>query len=114
MFVFTSFIVFVSKGSKSIIKKKLKAGAMILTLTGIFACNHQRPSSHVNSFFKEYSDSIKSQRKLDSIQKAAKQKHIDDSTSNVKEKKREKDSLAKMKNKNPVRPVCYGALLYTG
>lgn len=111
IFVFINILVFFSKGNNKFIKKKLKVGAIILSLTGIIACgtpHTEQPTCYIDTLPDKYADSIAEQKKLDSIKSAQRQKQIDDSLAKAIDEKHKKDSIAKIKKKNPVRPVCYG------
>jgi hypothetical protein len=111
VFIIINIIVYFSVGNPWVVAKKLKVGAMILSLTGMFACgtNNTNDLTCYKSPKQSYKDSIAEVKKQDSIKTAGIQKHIDDSIAAAKEKKRKKDSIAKIKKRNPVRPVCYGA-----
>lgn len=110
IFVIISILVYFSKGNPRFIKKKLKIGALIISLTGIIACgtsSTQKTTCYVDSIENKTKDSIAEAKKLDSIETAEKQKRIDDSIAIVKEEKRKKDSIAKIKKKKKPTPVCY-------
>ena len=113
-------MVFFTKGNAWLIKRKLKVGAIIISLTGIFACSSPHPTCY-ETISKKEADSI---RLLDSLNKVKelKQNHMDDSISSAKEekrisdsidkKKKKKDSIANIKHKkkpNVIKPICYGA-----
>jgi hypothetical protein len=118
MFIIINIIVYLSKGNNWVISKKLKLGALILSLTSIFSCGSPpKPTCYELPPSKEYKDSMANIRKQDSIKDAEKQKLIDDSIANVNEQ-REKDSLAKIKDKKkppkiihpcymPPKKTCY-------
>jgi hypothetical protein len=114
IFVVINIIVFFSKGNAWAINKKLKIGAMILSLTTIIGCGGSHTDNDTTCYKTRRSDNYDSINKInqkrDSIHNAEKQKQIDDSIANVNGKK-QKVSIVKIKhsNKNPVRPVCYGA-----
>jgi hypothetical protein len=118
VFIIINIIVYVSKGNSWLIGKKLKVGALMLSLTGIFSCGSPpKPTCYELPPSKEYIDSMANVRKQDSIKEAEKQKLIDDSIANVN-KQREKDSLTKIKHKKkpptiihpcymPPKKTCY-------
>jgi hypothetical protein len=110
VFAIIDILIFFSGGNAWLISKKLKIGAMILTLTGILACgSHPRPTCYDTAPPKEYLDSIENVRKQDSILKAEKEKFKEDSIADAEKEKQKKDSLVKVKHKKktPVKPTCY-------
>ena len=110
VFIIINIIVFFSKGNAWYIHKKLKVGALILTLTSIAACHTaQTPTCYKTSTTIGDSDSTEYMKIKDSIQFAKNQKHIADSIANANEEKRKKDSIANIKiNKgDSIQPTCY-------
>jgi len=111
IFIIINILVFFSKGNKRLINRKLKVGALILSLTGILACgSHQHPTCYQKPVTNNEADSIAEIKKQDSIRNAGIQKHLDDSITGVKEEQRKKDSLAKIKHKKKpsvIEPTCY-------
>lgn len=110
LFVIINIVVFLTKGNSWFIHKKLKVGALILTLTSIAACHTaQTPTCYKTSTTIDNSDSTEYMRIKDSIQFAKNQKHIDDSIANVNEEKRKKDSIANIKviKGDSIQPTCY-------
>ena len=109
IFVFINAMVFFTKGNAWLIKKKLKVGAMILSLTGILACG-----SHFGTCYGPTKEQLEKARQdsiriWDSIAKIeAEEKRIQDSVAGVTEK-RMKDSVARIKHKTKtqIKPVCY-------
>jgi hypothetical protein len=115
IFCVINMLVYFTKGNHHIIRRKIKVGALIISLTGILACGTS-PTQKTTC----YSDSVSTNKKdgfnQDSIKNAEKQRQTDDSITNVKEKQQKKDSLAKKnhKKKPPVaKPVCYRQTCYT-
>jgi hypothetical protein len=113
VFIIINVIVYVSGGNSWLIGKKLKIGALILSLTGIFSCGSPpKPTCYELPPLKKYIDSMANVRKQDSIKEAEKQKLVDDSIANINEQ-RKKDSLAKIKHKKkhpcymPPKKTCY-------
>jgi hypothetical protein len=110
LFILINLIVFISKGNGWFIKQKLKVGALILSLSGIFACGSPpKVSCYDQAPSKEYTDSIAIVKRQDSIKNAENQKQIEDSIANVMKEQKKKDSLAKIKHKKkpPIRHTCY-------
>ncbi len=111
LFTIINLIVYFSKGNSWLVSKKLRIGAMMLSLTGILACGSPpKPSCYEVAPSKEYLDSMANIRKQDSIMEMEKQKYIDDSIANVMEEQRIKDSLSKIKHKKKppvIKPICY-------
>lgn len=88
LFVFINVMVLFSKGNAWLVKRKLKVGAMILSLTSLMACN--APFSTCYGPSKEQLESARQ----DSIKKAENQKRIDDSLAQYYlEEKRIEDSI---------------------
>jgi hypothetical protein len=114
IFVVINIIVFFSKGNAWAINRKLKIGAIILSLTTILGCVGSHTDNDTTCYKTKRSDNYDSINKInqkrDSILNAEKQKQIDDSIAKINEKK-EKDSITKIKHLkiNHVKPVCYGA-----
>jgi hypothetical protein len=110
IFILIHFFIYFTKGNSWFIKKKLKVGVLILSLSGIFACGSPpKVSCYDQAPSKEHTDSIAIVKRQDSITNADKQKQIEDSIANVKEGQKKKDSLAKikLKKKPPIRHTCY-------
>jgi hypothetical protein len=107
VFIIINIIVLVSRGNSWLIKRKLKVGAMILSLTGILACGSpQQPTCYQQPVTNDHADSIADAKKQDSL----KQKLADDSIVNVMNEQRKKDSLAKINHKKKpkvIKPTCY-------
>ena len=97
-FIIINIIVYFSRGNAWFIKKKLKVGALILTLTSIAACHTiPQPTCYdVAAPSNEFNDSTANTNKKDSIYKADKQKQKNDSIANIN--KIRMDSI---------RPTCY-------
>jgi len=96
LFIIISIFVFFTKGNAWFIKKKLKIGAMMLSLTGILGCGSPRPTCYDTAPSKKYTDRIENVKKQDSINKLVKQRVIDDSIAMV-DGKRIEDSILKAK-----------------
>jgi len=80
LFVCINLLVYFSKGNAWLISRKLKIGALLLSLTGVVACGSPlRPTCYEQPPSKEYRDSVEKARKQDSINEVAKLKHIHDS-----------------------------------
>jgi hypothetical protein len=112
IFILINILVFFTKGNNRFIKKKLKVGAMILTLTGIIACHTvPKPTCYDVTTIppKGETDSIANAIKQDSIKVAENQKFLTDSIANANEEKRKKDSIANIKNikSDTIQPTCY-------
>ncbi len=111
LFIIINIVIFCSKGNSWLISKKLKIGAMILSLTGIIACGSPpKVSCYEQPPSKDYIDSIANARKQDSIKTAKEQKQITDSIANAQEEQKKIDSLAKIKHKKKppvIKPTCY-------
>jgi hypothetical protein len=109
LFVIINIILFFLKSNGWLISKKLKVGALILSLSGIFGCGSPpQRSCYRMPPSTEYLDSIKNIEKMDSIKTAENQKRIEDSI--AKEEKRKKDSIARkkhIKKDSIVEPSCY-------
>jgi len=118
IFFVINIIVLISKGNVWAINRKLKIGALILSLTTILGCGGSHTDNNTTCYKSRRSDNYDSNnninQKQDSINNAIKQRNIDDSIANVNGKK-EKDSIVKIKqlNNNPVRPVYNGAPAHT-
>ncbi len=112
IFVIINIFVFLSKGNEWFIKKKLKIGALILTLTSIAACHtiHQ-PTCYDVTVVKptENEDSIANLKRQDSINMAQNQTRINDSIAKANDEQRKKDSIAKIKpvKGDSIVPTCY-------
>lgn len=79
-FVCINLLIYFSKGNAWLISRKLKVGALLLSLTGAMACGSPpRPTCYEQPPTKEYRDSVAKAHKQDSINEAARQKHIHDS-----------------------------------
>lgn len=111
IFIIINILVFFTKGNAWFISKKLKVGAMILSLTGVLACGSPpKPTCYDTAPSKENTDSIAKVKKQDSINTIEKQKYIDDSSAIELKKQMKKDSLAKIKHKKKppiIKPICY-------
>ncbi len=96
IFIIINIIVYFSKGNTWLISKKLKVGALILSLTALFSCgsssHNNEPTCYITPIPK-YTDSIH------------KEKQKQDSILNIENQKRINDSIAK-ENKKPHR-MCY-------
>jgi hypothetical protein len=95
VFVIINIIVYFTKGNNWVVSKKMKVGALILTLTSIVACHTvPKPTCYDVAITpsKDYTDSIAAANKKDSI----KQMQINDSIANIN--KIRMDSI---------RPTCY-------
>ena len=110
IFVIINIFVFFSKGNAWFIKKKLKIGALILTLTSIAACHtiHQ-PTCFTVIEPKGNTDSVINAKKQDSIRMVENQKYINDSIAAANEEQRKKDSIANIKpiKGDTIQPKCY-------
>lgn len=85
IFLLINIIVFFSKGNTWFVKKKLKVGAMILTLTSITACHTvPRHTCYEPVQTKVDTDSTNYSRQQDSIKKADNNKRINDSIAKIK------------------------------
>jgi hypothetical protein len=105
IFVVINILVYITKGNPRFVKRKLKIGAMILSLTSILACNsHYGTTCYKTAISKEQSDSLRKvdslaiikEKKKDSINKAENQKLKNDSIANIKTMKRD-----------TIIPTCY-------
>lgn len=96
LFVIINIAVHLTNGNHWLIKKKLKLGAMILSLTSFFACGSPRPTCYDTAPSKEYTDSIENVKKQDSLNNLVKQQIINDSIAKAEEK-RIADSILKAK-----------------
>lgn len=114
LFIIINLIVYLSKGNSWLIGKKLKVGALILSLTTVFSCGSPpRVTCYDPAPPKEYTDSIAEVKRQDSIKEAEKQKNIEDSVALANEKQRKKDSIAKIKHnkKPPEKHTCYKSVI---
>jgi hypothetical protein len=109
IFILINAFIYFTKGNSWFIKKKLKVGALILSLSGILACGSPpKVSCYDQAPSKEYTDSTAIVKRQDSITNTEKQKQVEDSIANVIEGQKKKDSLAKInhRKKKPI-PTCY-------
>ncbi len=94
VFIIINIIVYVSKGNSWLIGKKLKVGALILTLTGVFSCGSPpKPTCYEMPPSQDYLDSMAEVRKKDSI--LALEKKIIDSLNAVEKQKYDAMEAAK-------------------
>jgi hypothetical protein len=133
IFVIINIIVYFTKGNTWIVSKKLRVGALILTLTSIVAC-HSVPKptcydvaispsdGNSDSIAVNTKDSIAkiqpikpdsirptcyempAPRKNDTLSGLIEEKQINESNTKTKSKNKKE-----IKQENPVRPICYGA-----
>jgi hypothetical protein len=105
IFVFINIIVYITKGNSWFVKRKLKVGAMILSLTSIFACSsHYRTTCYKTAISQEQSDSLRKEDSLAIIEEKKK-----DSINMAENKKLKNDSIAKLKTMkgDTIIPTCY-------
>jgi hypothetical protein len=110
LFILINLIVFISNGNGWFIKRKIKVGALIISLSGIFACGSpSKVSCYDQAISKEYKDSLAKVKRQDSIKNAEEKKLVENSISYVIEEQKKKDSLAKIKHKKkpPIPHTCY-------
>ncbi len=112
VFVIINALVFVFKGNPRLIKRKLKVGAMILTLSSIAACHTipERTCYKVSiSPIEDNNDTISIANKEDSIKIVNNQSRINDSIAKINEENRKKDSIANIKSikGDTIQPTCY-------
>jgi len=97
LFIIINIIVYFTKGHPWIVSKKLKVGALILTLTGIVACHTiPKPTCYEPVQTKDNNESNDNLNKKDSINTAKNKKQKDDSIAKINSIKR--DSII---------PTCY-------
>lgn len=90
-------MVYLTNGHAWLVRKKIKMGALIVVLTGIFACNSPKTEKLPVTCY----EPMATDNKDDSIAQA--KKLHDDSIAKVAEELRIKDSIAKVKQKTKIK-----------
>jgi hypothetical protein len=103
IFIIINLIVYFSKGNPCFISKKLKVGAMIISLTALFSCgspsnSNLKPDCYLPPPPKNDYNKNQLKQKQDTILNTKKQKQINDSNAKTKYKR---------KNKQPIQIDCY-------
>jgi hypothetical protein len=111
IFVFINIMVFFSK-NRWFISRKLKVGALIISLTGILACGVPSNQESDHYIKNPPEESIAKQKKQDSIKEKIDSISIankNDSINKANKLKHKKDSIFKIKTKKKVKivPTCY-------
>jgi hypothetical protein len=111
IFIFINIMVFFSK-NRWFISRKLKVGALIISLTSILACGVPGNQESAYSIENNHVDSIAKQKKQDSIKEKTDSISIankKDSINKANQLKHKKDSIFKIKTKKKalIVPTCY-------
>lgn len=105
IFIIINLIVYFSKGNPWLISKKLKLGAMIITISGMFACGSPAPDIKTSTCYTPKPHDNKNNAFT------AVKKKFKDSVVNAKEERQKNDSIlkSKKKKKTPTVPprMCY-------